>query len=304
VNSASVSLLARVLSGSRLLPLRSLRRLGRTIAWVADRLSLRAALTTRTNLALCMPALNAAERRRLAQASLAETGALALECARAWTDAPAQILALVDPGPDIERFRTALTAQRGLLLLVPHLGNWEVLNLWLQDALAPDARLTALYEPLDDPALDAWVHRCRERTGARLVPAGSGGLRTLVRALEEGGVATLLPDQVPRGTGALHAPFYGRPACTMTLPGRLLQRTGAAVLAATALRTRAGFELRFLEPPSQLADPDPMRAAGALNQCLERCIDLAPAQYQWAYKRFKHPPPGVVDYYKRRPPSS
>ncbi|MDZ7825461.1 MAG: hypothetical protein U5R48_04865 [Gammaproteobacteria bacterium] len=145
-----------------------------------------------------------------------------------------------------------------------------------------------------------WTPGCGgpgERTGARLVPTDAGGIRALLQALRSGGMAGILPDQVPpRGAGR-HASFLGRPALTMTLVQRLLRSTGAEALMATALRVPDGFQLHFRRPVAGLDAADPRRAARALNASVEECIALAPAQYQWSYKRFKHPPPGSPDPY-------
>jgi KDO2-lipid IV(A) lauroyltransferase len=216
-----------------------------------------------------------------------------MEMGLVWRAPPERALARVRRVRGAELLESALQARRGLLILGPHLGNWELLNLWL----ASRGPLTALHEPLRDPALDAWIRRARERSGARLVPTDASGVRALLRTLRAGGMAGILPDQVPpRGAGR-HAPFLGRPALTMTLVQRLLRSTGADALMAMALRVPDGFELHFRRPASGLADADPQRAAQALNASVEDCIALAPEQYQWSYKRFKHPPPGHSDPY-------
>jgi len=216
-----------------------------------------------------------------------------MEMGLVWRAPPQQALAGVHRIRGGELLDSAVESGRGLLILCPHLGNWELLNLWL----ASRGPFTALYEPLRDPALNAWIRRARQRTGARLVPTDAGGIRSLLRTLRSGGMAAVLPDQVPpRGAGR-HAPFLGHPALTMTLVQRLLRATGAQALMATALRVPEGFELHFRRPVAGLDDADPQRAARALNASVEGCIALAPAQYQWSYKRFKHPPAGRLDPY-------
>ena len=280
------------------LPLGALRGLGRTIGLAADFADTRQAQTSRTNLALCMPHLPLDQRRRLARQSLIATASLAMEMGLAWTGAPDRVLALVDDGPEIGRYLRPRGSDQGLLLLVPHLGNWEVLNLWLQASMPSGCRFTALFDPARDHAIDAWVRDRRMRTGALLVPATASGIRTVLRTLHGGGVVGVLPDQVPPRPGGVHAPFFGHSARTMTLVQRLLQRTGAEALASVALRRAGGFTLRFLEPTAGLVASDPVLAATALNATVERCVALAPSQYQWEYKRFKHPAQGAMDHYK------
>lgn len=290
IQQTLVALTATVLAP---LPLSQARWSGRVLGRLSSRSRARIVRTTRRNLELCRIPGSPDERICTARRSLEETGALLMEMGLVWRAPVHRALARVTRIRGLALLESALEAGQGVLVLSPHLGNWELLNLWL----ASRAPLTALYQPLRDPALDAWVRRARERAGARLVPTDASGLRALLQALRTGGMAGILPDQVPpRGAGR-HASFFGRPALTMTLVQRLLRSTGAEPLMATALRVPDGFELHFDRPVGGLDDADPRRAARALNASVEQCIALAPAQYQWSYKRFKHPPPGSADPY-------
>jgi KDO2-lipid IV(A) lauroyltransferase len=101
----------------------------------------------------------------------------------------------------------------------------------------------------------------------------------------------LLPDQVPpEGMGAW-APFFGRPAYTMTLLPRLAERSGATVLFAYCERIGdLAFALRIEPAPAEIAADDTMVATTALNAAVERIARRDPAQYQWTYKRYTlHP---------------
>ena len=275
------------------LPLSQARWSGRVIGRLSSWTRARIVRTTRRNLECCsileFPEGPICPARR----SLEETAALWMEMGLVWRAPVDRALARVTRIRGRALLESALEAGRGVLVLSPHLGNWELLNLWL----ASRAPLTALYEPLRDPGLDAWVRQARQRAGAQLVPTDASGLRALLRALRTGGMAAILPDQVPTRGAGRDASFFGRPALTMTLVQRLLRSTGAEPLMATALRVPDGFELHFDRPVVGLDDPDPRRAAQALNASVEQCIALAPAQYQWSYKRFKHPPPGSADPY-------
>src|SRR5690606_30765619 len=146
--------------------------------------------------------------------------------------------------------------------------------------------------------LAALVASSRSCPGMRAVPVGAAGLRALVRALRSGEAVGLLPDQVPgQGAGAW-APFFGRPAFTMTLPERLVAQTGAAVVLAVGERLPGGrgWRLhleRMQEPPSperlhrgrMQRTPRP----GRRTQRLEGLAARLPGQYCWAYNRYKQP---------------
>src|SRR5690606_11948960 len=104
----------------------------------------------------------------------------------------------------------------------------------------------------------------------------------------------ILPDQQPKPGAGVSGPFFGVQALTMTLLGRLAERSGATVLFGCCERIGdgPGFALRFEAAPDGIASIDAVVAATALNAAVERIARRAPAQYQWTYKRYKQRPPG------------
>ena len=141
--------------------------------------------------------------------------------------------------------------------------------------------------------------RVRGRLGSELVRGDRKGLLRLMGILKEGGVAGILPDQSPRGKTNAYAPFFGMEVRTMTLVNRLIQKTGANVLVTFAERLPDGngFRLIVEEAVPGNGDSDPVVTATALNQSVEKVIRMAPAQYQWEYKRLRHRPPGTPNPY-------
>jgi KDO2-lipid IV(A) lauroyltransferase len=116
--------------------------------------------------------------------------------------------------------------------------------------------------------------------------------------LRRGETVGLLPDQVPPEGMGVWAPFFGRPAYTMTLAARLVQQTGAAigVMCCERLPRGAGYVVRA----SLLPEPLPERvgsddeawqqaAAAVVNRAMEGVIRRLPTQYLWGYHRYKSP---------------
>ena len=134
----------------------------------------------------------------------------------------------------------------------------------------------------------------RERGQVRLAKADVSGVRLLYKALRRGEAIGLLPDQVPSQGEGEWADFFGRPAYTMTLAGRLAQASGAAVLLASAERQGQGYVIRIEPLPLDFSLSVPQQ----INAALERLIRACPAQYLWSYNRYKVPrgalPPDVV----------
>ncbi|MBK1735358.1 lipid A biosynthesis acyltransferase [Halorhodospira abdelmalekii] len=268
--------------------------LGQLLARVPNHLRLISAI----NLALCFPARSEAQRRRLQRRALIETCKTALELGPVLTgDAERITRRWVRAVHGHHHLEKALGSGRGLILLAPHLGCWELLNLWV----AARYPLTALYRPPRQSALEPLLVRGRTRNGARMLPADTQGIRALIRALRAGEVVGILPDQEPAGSEPF-APFFGVPAKTMTLASRLAHKSQAAVVFGFAKRLPAGggFELHFLPAPEGVAAADPHIATAALNRGVEACVQKAPTQYQWTYKRFATCPDGSRRYPRRQ----
>lgn len=283
------------LTALSLLSLKAQRRIGRWLGRLAWRLRVDSARTTYRNLAICFPGDDEDRRCRLARASLEHTGMLAAELGALYRWPEPRWRGLVVSVEGSERIDAALAERRGVLILVPHFGNWEMLALVLGRY-----RVTALYDPPRLRALEPLIRRARSRAGATLLPIDAGGLRSFYRALAAGQVAALLPDQVPERQAGVYADFFGHPALTMTFAHRVLQRSDARVLLGAAVRCGGGFHVRFVEPAGNLRDPDPVCSAAAMNRAIEQLVRSDPAQYQWEYKRFKRQPRGRQDPYLRR----
>lgn len=290
---AAAALLA-LIRLTALLSIESQRALGRAIGALLWRLDLEPVRITRINLASCFPEMPAPARERLVRASIEHTADLLMEAGMVfhWSRPRWESLAIRVNGEAL--ITAAQQDGRGVLILVPHLGNWEYLALYLGKY-----RVTALYDPPRIRTLEAPMRRARSRAGANLTPISPTGLKAVYRALAGGGVAALLPDQVPRRDAGIHVEFFGQLALTMTLAQRLIARTRPRVLVATALRIPGGFDLRFLEADPGVHDKDPVQSLAAMNRSIESLVRLAPEQYQWEYRRFKRQPPGTPDWYAR-----
>ncbi len=247
------------------------------------------------NLRLAFPCWEVARREALLRETLEETGKAMLELGALWGWEQARCLGLVREVWGGEHLEAARSGGRGAVLISPHFGAWEIIGLYVS-ARYP---FTVMYRPPRIEQLDARVRRARERFGARLVPTDASGVRALYSTLRAGGLVGILPDQDPGPRGSVFAPFFERPAATMTLLPRLLARSGAVPLLAYALRLPggAGYRLVFRRAPEGLDDADAVAAATALNRMVEALVRRHPAQYQWGYRRYRTRPPGEPPLY-------
>ncbi len=268
------------------------RRLGR-LAWL---FASRSREVTRRNIALCFPELSFLAREQLARESVVATAQLALESAAVWSRDPGALDDWVVHVDGKAEFDAALSEGRGVLCLVPHLGNWEVLNAWL----GRHYPFTAMYAPRENRWLEAWIRSSRERSGSQLVPTNHAGVRALLEALQQRRVVGLMPDQVPDDGAGVRTTFFGNPALTGTLAARIAMRRESPAFLVCAVRdgSRHGFVISYrkVELPPRAADVQAVLTA--IGTQVERAVLCHAAQYQWEYKRFKHATPGV-DVYKQ-----
>lgn len=264
-----------------------LGRLWRCAAWLGPqvyRLSRRERRITNANLKVAYPQLSDQEHKTLAHDSLRHSTATMLELGHAWMAEPEQVTlgTLAVHGRD--KLDNARSEGRGVIVLAPHFGNWEVLNFWLSNHFP----FTAMYEPPKMAALDPVIRQGRERMGAQLVPTNPRGVAALLKALKRSEAIGILPDQEPDWGSGVFAPFFGRDAYTATLLPKLVARTQARVVTGIALRVPGkGFEIHFLDADERVYDPDDIQSATGVNASVEAAIALAPAQYQWEYKRYR-----------------
>ena len=266
------------------MPLVLLQALARPVLWLALLLDTREVRVARRNIALCFPELSPRAQSRLVAMSLLETARGITELPRIWARSPDSALGLIRVVHGSEHLQAALALGRGVLLAAPHCGQWELLNLYL----CRQAPMALLYRPPQHREWEPLLLAARGRLGATQIRADASGVRELFRCLSRRMLVGILPDQRPKGGEGVIGQFFGQDCRSMTLLSRLAHKSEAPVLFGVALRlpAGAGFELYFLPAPPGIDAADPGTAVAALHRGIEQCVLLAPAQYQWTYKRF------------------
>lgn len=285
------ALLAIILLGLfALLPLRMTQALGGLMGSRFYRGNNKMARITRTNLALCYPEQSEAEREALIRSSLAETGKTILEMGGAWIAPTPLSLKRIRSVQGEEVLQEALKTGKGVILIAPHLGNWELLNLYVSKRYP----ITVMYKPPKWPLLDRLIRRQRARIGSAMAPASRKGVMMVLKALRRGEMVGILPDQEPERSGGLFAPFFGVQALTMKLVSQLALETGAIAVCGYARRLPkgAGYEICFRTADGRIHDRPLEASITALNRSVEACVRDLPEQYQWEYRRFEQRPDG------------
>jgi KDO2-lipid IV(A) lauroyltransferase len=270
------------------LPMAWFHRAGNAFGWLMYCFSPADARRLRDNLRISGAFSSEGEFRTLLKSSICETGKTAAEWTKVWFAPPGEIESLVIGCDGWQLVEDARGAGKPIIFLMPHLGSFHVLLLYLAQRLP----LTALYRPPPVRWLERYVLEGARRAGLGMAPTDLKGVQMLLEALRRGEAVVLPPDQAPRSRGGVWTDFFGRPAYTSTLPKKLQRATGASTLIAFAERLprAGGFRLHF-EPVSAERFSE-----AALNRQVERLVLRCPSQYLWSYNRYRTPsrakPPG------------
>lgn len=267
-------------------PLRWLHLLGTGMGWLVYWASPQYRGRLREN------AARAGISSRARRQAVAEAGKMVMELPSLWLRPADKPLGDTVRWQGLELIEAALAQGKGLVLLTPHLGCFEVCAQACAESFGARHPLTALYRPARQPWLRRWVEDSRKRPGLLTAPAELSGVRQMIRALRAGHAVGLLPDQVPPDGLGVWAPFFGQPAYTMTLAARLIQQTGAPALLiwAERLSQGRGYQLRVQALPRPIAkSDDAAQSAAIINRAMEELILQCPQQYLWGYNRYKSP---------------
>ena len=266
-------------------PLAVLHALGGVLGWLVWALSPGYRRQFRANVAQAGLTFEAAKP------AIAETGRFVAELPRLWMRPPGQSCldqVQLEGGVHAER---AFDAGRGVIFFGPHCGSFELGPQALAELYGPRfGPITAIYRPARKPWLAALERLARNTPQLNVVPASLRGIRQMHKALKANQAVALLTDQVPPEGGGLWAPFFGKPAYTMTLAARLALQSDAVLLPVSCERLPhgRGYSLKIWPPVGGLKT-DVLAAVTLINKAIEMIVLSQPGQYLWGYARYKTP---------------
>lgn len=280
----------RVLS---LLPMRLLQLLGWALGWLV----FLASPTWRKR--FVANAAQAGYRFAQVRAAVGHSGRMVAELPKVWFGPPVPVQ--IEPASQalLDTLWSGPHAGRGVLFITPHMGCFELssqttaqyLRMGQTSASGLREPLIVLYRPARQKVLADLLQSVRNRHGQQAVPTDMAGVRAMLKALRRGGAVGLLPDQVPPWGMGQWAPFFGKPAYTMTIAARLIVQTRPRTVIARCERLgllRGGYRL-YLQELELDADAGQTALVQQINQAVQQQIHACPEQYMWGYARYKVP---------------
>jgi KDO2-lipid IV(A) lauroyltransferase len=181
-----------------------------------------------------------------------------------------------------QALRDAFAEGKGMLLILPHMGNWEIAGA-IAESLGMPAMSAA--ENLPNPLITEWFVKVRAMVGIEIVLTGKGMRATgaLMKRLKDGKTVALLADRDVTGRG-VPVRFFGEETTMPPGPIALALRSGAPLLVVGSYFKEGPGHRFVVSNPLDLPDvgsKDENIVAGVqvLADALEEKIRLAPEDW-------------------------
>jgi Kdo2-lipid IVA lauroyltransferase/acyltransferase len=189
----------------------------------------------------------------------------------------------------LEICKKALNNKKGLLLLLSHFGNWELMGLmskFLGSSIAVIAR------PIKkNKWVDRLVREIRSGTGLEVISTEKAS-RKVMRVLSQNRMVGILIDQRAKRSEGVWVDFFGKKAPSTPALAVLAMRTGAPVVPVFMIRSGYRKHRLVIKKPLQLVDTGNIKKdvetnTQLMNQTLESMIRQYPDQWFWVHRRWE-----------------
>jgi KDO2-lipid IV(A) lauroyltransferase len=192
-----------------------------------------------------------------------------------------------------ETIRLLLDERRGVIMLAGHYGNWEVLGYMMACLGFPTYSVA---RRLDNPYLDRFVFGIRQDSG-QVILDKRGATAEVPGLLNQKQTVCFIADQ-DAGRKGLFVDFFGRKASTYKSIALLAMQYNVPVVVGYGRRLGEQYQFEAgiadVIHPKDWADQDDPRTyiTQRYTHALEEAIRVAPEQYLWVHRRWKHRPRG------------
>jgi len=266
-------------------PLWLLQNLALMIAFILNLFNSSIKRITSINIQLAYPDLSETAQRQLVSQSIRSQCLTYIEFIKCWGMPPSYSLALLKNINGAHVLTEALANKKGVIVVVPHFGCWELLNAWLNLYTEP----MIMYKPNKNKGINRYLLEAREKFNATLVPTDETGIRAIFKHLKQGGLTVILPDHLPKPSGGIYSNFFGQNTLSMTLVSKLAAKTQCNVIGLSCIRqpNLRYFDVHCQTLAEEILSKDLQCSVDSLNIAMQDIINQAPEQYIWSYKRFR-----------------
>jgi KDO2-lipid IV(A) lauroyltransferase len=172
----------------------------------------------------------------------------------------------------VEEMINNLKSGRGVVVPLPHMGNWDQAAVWVINRGA--GSFTTVMERLEPESVYKRFFDFREGLGMEVLPASGGAspFGVLARRLRQGKLVALPSDRDVTG-GGVEVDFFGERALMMGGSAALAVQTGAALMPAALWFDGDGWGVHIFEEIPVPADGDRWQKGCAMTQEVARCFE-------------------------------
>lgn len=189
----------------------------------------------------------------------------------------------------LDEAQKLLRGKKGVLLLLSHFGNWELMGMMSKVVGHP---IMVIAKPIKKNRwVDRWITEIRTEAGLEVIGTQKASRRVL-RALSQNRVVGILVDQRAKRNEGVWADFFGRKAPTTPALAILAMKTGAPVL--PVFMVRNGFQKHrlLIKEPLPLVNTGDIKKdvetnTQMMNHALESMIRQYPDQWFWVHRRWE-----------------
>jgi lauroyl/myristoyl acyltransferase len=248
------------------LPEPAARALGRTVADATWRRHGKGVQRLEANLARVVPDAGSEELRQLSKAGMRSYLRYWMESFRLPAWSKDRIRGGFDP-EGLHHLTDALASGRGVVLALPHMGNYDLAGAWVTTKL--NTPFTTVAERLKPETLYDRFVAYREGLGMEVLPhTGGAAFGTLARRLRAGGLVCLVADRDLSVSG-VEVDFFGERTRMPAGPTMLAQQTGALLLPVTLWYDDSPVMRGRVHPPVPVPEEgDRASRTGVMTQAL------------------------------------
>lgn len=182
----------------------------------------------------------------------------------------------------------AVQDENGVILLIGHFGNWELLGRWLG---VMDYPLRAIQQPQENPLVDKYIQQKRV-TGKTEVISKYASISSFIRSLQDGGVLLIAADQDARSNG-IFVDFFGIPSSTARGAAVFAHKLKSPVLFCFPIKNEDNTYTFIFEKLELHTTGTSQAIYSILQQYMNRLefyVSQYPEQYFWFHRRWKTKP--------------
>jgi len=282
-----IEIIARLVAA---LPRGGALRLGRFGGWIACHVIRHRRKLLAQTLAECLPEKSESERRRIATRIYPHLGMTLVDQLRVLVRGMDEFHDVIEI-ENRELMAEAAADSSGALLLMAHLGNWELSGFI---TTMTDCPVTVVVKRFRNAAVDGFITRSREKMGGTTLTAGTT-FQECTRRLKRGEFMFMILDQNMIADEGIFVDFFDKPACTTPGLALLSAYTGSPVYPIFMIRRPDyGYTLTIhppIAPPPDRSKESLLEYTQIYTTIIEEMIRKHPEQWIWLHKRWRTKPP-------------